>query len=316
MTPTVTSPHIKSTNRTSRLMAEVILALLPAWVYGCIHFGPRALLVTAVSVACAVACEALCCLALHKPLTVTDGSAAITGLLLAMTLPSTVPLWQVAVGDVFAILVIKCLCGGLGQNILNPALAARAFMMLIYPVGVTVYPHIDAVSAATPMHQMAMHALPSEDLLSMLLGNRAGSIGETCALALLAGGAYLVWRKVISLRIPLTYIGTVAVLSLIFARGDNALVWMLYSVLGGGLLLGAVFMATDYVTSPVTPIGQLIYGVGCGVLTFLFRRFGLYPEGVTYAILLMNLFSWTIDRCTAPRRFGTKKLHRKGVDTQ
>lgn len=207
----------------------------------------------------------------------------------------------------FAILFVKLLCGGLGQNIFNPALAARAFLMLIFPMGLTRYESLDGVTSATPLHHMVMPALPEESLLNMFLGNCSGSVGEISALALLLGGAYLVYRKVISVRIPAAYLGTVAVLTLVFHKTDAPLQWMLYSLFSGGLVLGAVFMATDYATSPATAAGQLVYGVGCGILTVIFRYFGLFPEGVTYAILIMNAFVWIIDRHTAPRRFGTKR---------
>jgi electron transport complex protein RnfD len=218
-----------------------------------------------------------------------------------------VPYWQVVLGSFFAIVFVKCLCGGLGQNIFNPALAARAMLMVVFPMGLTRYVGVDGVSAATPLHHMVMPALPEESVLDMFLGNCPGSIGEISALALLLGGAYLVYRKVISLRIPVAYLGTVAVLTLIFGKTYNHFSWMLYSLFSGGLMLGAIFMATDYATSPATPVGQVIYGVGCGVLTVIFRYFGLFPEGVTYAILLMNAVVWFIDRHTAMRRFGTGK---------
>ena len=301
------SPHIRGNFKTSRIMLDVVLALLPALAVGVWMLGIRALLVTLVCVATAVASEFLYSLILRKRQTVIDCSAIVTGLLLAMTLPHTVPYWQAAVGSAFAIVLTKALCGGLGQNVFNPALAARAFLMLIYPVGLTRYLGVDGVSSATPLHHMVMPALPEESLLDMLLGNCPGSIGELSALALLAGGVYLVIRKVISPRIPLAYIGTVAVLTLVFHKTDAPLQWMLYSLLSGGLMLGAIFMATDYATSPATPKGQLVYGVGCGVLTVVFRYFGIFPEGVTYAILLMNALVWIIDRFTAPKRFGTKK---------
>ena len=301
------SPHIRGNFRTSRIMLDVVLALLPALGVGVWMLGFRALLVALVCVASAVAAEFLYGLVTRGRNTVIDCSAMVTGLLLAMTLPHTVPLWLAAVGSVFAIVLTKALCGGLGQNIFNPALAARAFLMLIYPLALTRYEVVDAVSSATPMHHMAMHSLPDESLLDVFLGNCSGSIGELSALALLLGGAYLVIRKVISIRIPAAYLGTVAVLTLIFFKTDAPLQWMLYQVLGGGLMLGAIFMATDYATSPATPVGQWIFGVGCGVLTVIFRYFGIFPEGVTYAILLMNALVWFIDRITAPRRFGTKK---------
>ncbi len=301
------SPHIKGKFRTNKIMLDVIIALIPALVVGIVILGIRALLVTAVSVASAVVFESLWCLITKRKNTVLDGSAVVTGLLLAMTLPVTVPLWQVVVGDFFAIIVIKALFGGLGHNIFNPALAARAFMMLIYPVGLTRYPDLDGVTSATPLHHMVMPALPEESLLDMFLGRCPGSIGEISAIALIIGGLYLVVKKVISVRIPLTYVGTLFVLALIFHKTDSALMWSAYNVLSGGLLLGAIFMATDYTTSPVTHKGQIIYGVGCGVLTLLFRYFGLFPEGVTYSILIMNMLAWTLDRCTMPSRFGVKK---------
>ena len=301
------SPHIRGNFRTNRIMLDVVLALLPALAVGVWYMGPRALLVTLISVAAALLSEWLYAKVTKTRNTVVDGSAMVTGLLLAMTLPHTVPIWQVVVGNVFAIIVVKALCGGLGQNIFNPALAARAFLMLIWPVGLTRYVGVDGVSAATPLHHMVMPALPEESVLDMLLGNCPGSIGETCALALLLGGAYLVYRKVISVRIPAAYIGTVAVLTFVFFKTEDAAAWMLYSLFSGGLMLGAIFMATDYATSPATPVGQIVYGIGCGVLTVLFRYYGLYPEGVTYAILLMNAVVWYLDRVTPIRRFGTEK---------
>ena len=202
---------------------------------------------------------------------------------------------------------MKCLCGGLGQNIFNPALAARAFLLLIYPVGLTRYVDVDGISAATPLHHMVMPALPEESILDMFLGNCPGSIGEISALALLIGLGYLLYRRVISIRIPAAYILTVAVLTLLNYKTDAPLQWMLYQLFSGGLMLGAIFMATDYATSPATPVGHILYGIGCGILTVFFRYNGLFPEGVTYAILIMNAFVWFIDRHTAMRRFGTGK---------
>ena len=303
------SPHIRGNFRTNRIMLDVVIALLPALGVGVWMLGPRALMVALVCVAGAVAAEFLYSLITRTRNTTLDCSAMVTGLLLAMTLPRTVPYWQAALGSVFAIIIVKSLCGGLGQNIFNPALAARAFLMLIYPVGLTCYPAlgVDAVSSATPLHHMVMPGLPEESLLDMFLGRCPGSIGELSALALLIGGVYLVIRKVISVRIPLAYLGTVAVITLIFPKAGNPVEWMLYSLLSGGVMLGAIFMATDYATSPATAWGQIIFGIGCGVLTVIFRYFGIFPEGVTYAILLMNACVWVIDRYTAPRRFGVKK---------
>ena len=301
------SPHIRGDFRTSRLMMDVVIALMPALIVGVWQLGLRALWVTLICVGTTVASEWLYSLLTRTRNTIIDGSAVVTGLLLALTLPHTVPYWLAIVGGVFAIVVIKALCGGLGQNIFNPALAARAFMMLVFPVGLTRYVGVDGVSSATPLHHMVMPALPEESVLDMFFGRCPGSIGELSALALLLGGAYLVIRKVISPRIPVAYLGTVAIVTLVFHKTDAPVQWMLYSLLSGGVMLGAIFMATDYATSPVTAMGQWIYGVGCGVLTVIFRYFGIFPEGVTYAILLMNALVWVIDRYTAPRRFGTGK---------
>ena len=301
------SPHIRGNFRTNRIMLDVVLSLLPALAVGVGMLGIRALVVTLISVSSAVVAEWLYSLVTKTRNTVVDGSAMVTGLLLAMTLPASVPYWQVVLGSFFAIIFVKCLCGGLGQNIFNPALAARALLMVVFPMGLTRYVGVDGVSSATPLHHMVMPALPEESILDMFLGNCPGSIGEISALALLLGGAYLVYRKVISLRIPVAYMGTVALLTLVFGKTDNHFSWMLYSLFSGGLMLGAIFMATDYATSPATPVGQVIYGIGCGVLTVIFRYFGLFPEGVTYAILLMNAVVWFIDRHTAMRRFGTGK---------
>ena len=301
------SPHIRGNFRTNRIMMDVVLALLPALAVGLWKFGFRVIPVTTICIGAAIVSEWLYCILAKSRNTTVDGSAIVTGLLLAMTLPHTVPYWQAALGSVFAIVMVKCLCGGLGQNIFNPALAARAFLLLIYPVGLTRFVGVDGVSAATPLHHMVMPALPEESVLDMFLGNCPGTIGEISALALLAGGAYLVYRKVISIRIPAAYIGTVAVLTLLHFKTEAPIQWMLYQVFSGGLMLGAIFMATDYATSPATPVGQIIYGIGCGILTVIFRYFGLFPEGVTYAILIMNAFVWFIDRHTAMRRFGTGK---------
>lgn len=312
------SPHVRSKNNTNRIMLDVVIALLPALIVGIVRFGLRALTVSLVSVIAALAAEWICGKIIYHQNTAADGSAAVTGLLLAMTLPATVPYWIAALGSAFAIIIIKGLCGGLGRNIFNPALAARAFLMIFWPAWLiryaapgTVIPvmgsTVDVVTTATPLHHMQMPALPEVSILDAFLGKTGGTIGEVCTLALLAGGAYLIYRGVISVRIPGAYLATVALLSLVFYKGEDPVAWMLYSLLSGGVVLGALFMATDYATSPVTPGGQLIYGIGCGALTVLFRYYGLFPEGVTYAILLMNAFAWAIDVHTAPRCFGWKK---------
>ena len=301
------SPHIRGNFRTNRIMADVMIALTPALAVGVVRFGMDALILTLVCMASAVAAEWVYGKLTKSRNTTVDGSALVTGMLLAMTLPHTCPLWLGAAGSIFAIVFVKCLCGGLGQNIFNPALAARAAMMVVYPVGLTRYMDIDGITAATPLHHMVMPALPEQTIAQMFLGNCPGSIGEISALALIAGGCYLLYRKVISARIPVAYLGTVAVLTLVFSRTDAPMDWMLYSLCSGGVMLGAIFMATDYATSPATPMGQIVYGIGCGALTVFFRYFGLFPEGVTYAILLMNAFVWFIDRLTPIRRFGTVK---------
>lgn len=309
------SPHIRGAERTERIMLDVVIALLPALAAGTYFFGLRALLVTLVSAAAALAAEALVS---RRPAAVKDGSALVTGLLLAMTLPASVPYWLAAVGSAFAVIFVKGLCGGLGQNIFNPALAARAFLLLVWPAWMVRYAApgtrlpvlgstVDIVTSATPLHHMQMPALPDISIPELLLGSVGGTIGEVSALALLLGAGYLLARRVISIRIPAAYLGTVALFTLVFHKTDSGLVWMVYSLLSGGVLLGAFFMATDYATSPVTPRGQVLYGVGCGALTVFFRYFGLFPEGFTYAILLMNACVWLLDRHTAPRRFGSAK---------
>ena len=300
------SPHIRGDFRSSKLMLDVVIALIPALLVGICVLGIRALVVTVVSTASAVLAEWLYCLVMKKSSTLPDCSALVTGMLFALTLPVTTPLYVVVLGSAFAIVVAKCMCGGLGQNVFNPALLARAFVLLVFPVALTRY-QVDGFTGATPLHHMVMPALPEQSLLDMFLGNCPGSIGELSALALLLGGAYLVLRRVILPNVPLAYLGTVAVLTLVFYKTDSPLQWMGYQLLSGGLMLGAIFMATDYATSPVTPWGQILHGIGCGVLTVLFRYFGLFPEGVTYAILLMNGCVWLLDRYTPPRRFGTKR---------
>lgn len=314
-----TSPHIRGKDTTSRIMLDVIISLVPALMVGIYFQGPRALMVTLVTILAAVATEGLYRLIARKYFTLSDLSAVVTGMLLAMTLPATVPYSVAALGAVFAILIVKAFSGGLGENVFNPALAGRAFLMLCFPVYLTRFStlgfrapvltnSVDMVSSATALHHMVMPSLPEASLLDMFLGSCAGTIGEVSALALLLGGVYLVVRKVITIRIPLSYISTVAVLTLIFHKTDaNPFLWMGYQLFSGGLMLGAIFMATDYVTSPTTALGQILYGIGCGVLTVIFRYTGLFPEGVTYAILIMNAVVWILERYTRPRIYGNKK---------
>ncbi len=309
------SPHIRSGITTKRIMLDVLFALVPALVCGVIYFGFRAAFITAISVASCVFFEWAWQKMMKKPVMIGDYSAAVTGVLLAFNLPVTVPWWLPVIGSLVAIIIVKQLFGGLGCNFMNPALAGRAFLLASWPVLMTrfVTPFstgfligADVVTSATPLALLKSGAnseLPT--LVHLFLGNVGGCIGETSTLALLLGGLYLVIRRVISLRIPLSFIGTVAVLSFLFGVSDlSAVDNMLYNLLGGGLFLGAFFMATDYVTSPMSKSGQIAMGIGCGLITFIIRRFGGYPEGVSYAILLMNVVTPLIDRVCRPKKFG------------
>ena len=305
------APYLTTRDTTRTLMLDVLIALMPALLFsGCYFFGPCAFLVTLVSAAGCVGFEALFCLITRRRQTVDDLSAVVTGVLLAFTLPANVPYWAVLLGDFFAIVVVKQLFGGLGKNFLNPALAGRAFLFS-FPAVMSAFPAvrswegfaIDAQSAATPMASLHTGSLPSVSLLEMFTGVRSGALGEVSAALLLLGGLYLLSRRVIRLRIPLSFLGTVAVLSWCFPQGGNSsLDWTLYSLMGGGLLLAALFMATDFTTSPVTFWGQVVYGVGCGALTVFLRTFGSYPEGVGFAVLVMNLLAWPIDRAALSLR--------------
>ena len=309
------SPHIRTPRGTRVIMLDVLIALCPALVASLIFFGWRSIMLTAVSVACCVLFEYLYRLLMKKPQSVDDLSAVVTGVLIAFCLPPTAPWWLPVIGAFFAIIIVKQLFGGIGKNFLNPALAARAFLLASYAVLMTSwapsnFANVDAATYATPLASLSGGALSNVSLGAMFLGNTGGCVGEISALALLLGGAWLVYRRVISLRIPVSFIGTVAIVTLIFSRGNPHFLWMLQNLFSGGLLLGAIFMATDYCTSPVTPKGQIIFGVGCGLLTVLIRYFGSYPEGVSYAILIMNLTVWMIDKATPPRRFGVVKAPR------
>ena len=324
------SPHVASPIDTQNLMRDVLIALVPALVMGVVFFGPRALVATLISV---VACEFFEWAyrkLMHKSMANKDLSAAVTGVLLAFVCAPTLPYWMLILGDFFAIVVVKQLFGGLGQNFMNPALGGRAFLMLCYPVAMTtwVVPGIgadkwagllsgevtmagaDIVTGATPLSADFMHGglLPEASLLDAFVGNVGGCIGETSALMLLLGGLYLIWRGVIRVRIPVAYIATVAILTFLFPMGGNdRFTWMLYQLCTGGLMLGAFFMATDYVTSPVTKKGEIIFGIGCGLLTVFIRYFGGYPEGVSYSILIMNCCVWLIDKVGKPSRYGVTK---------
>ncbi|MCX7614899.1 MAG: RnfABCDGE type electron transport complex subunit D [Clostridiales bacterium] len=320
------SPHIRNENDTRSIMIDVIIALLPALALGTFVFGPRALTITTVSVISAVFFEWFYQKLLKKPSTIGDCSAVVTGILLAYNLPVTAPLWLPIIGTGFAVILVKQLYGGIGKNFMNPALAARAFLFS-WPVIMTTWvkPHtalplfvtpVDVVTAATPLAQMKFsQTLPDVTVLEMALGQIGGCLGETSALALLAGGLYLLYRRVITPRIPVAYIGTVAALTYFFPRGNDPFLWMSYSVLGGGLMLGAIFMATDYSSSPVTKTGQWIFGIGCGLITVFIRYFGSYSEGVSYSILVMNATVWIIDKYSKPLKFGYVRKKR-GADSK
>ena len=320
------SPHVHSKTTTQVIMRDVLIALAPALFMGIDIFGTRALTVTAVSVLACYLFEKLYCKMTGMDDKTYDLSCLVTGVLLAFVCPPTIPYWMIIVGDAFAIILVKMLFGGIGKNIVNPALAGRAFMFS-WPVAMSTWVKVgfenavgifetvdaattataDAITAATPLAAMHQGQLPAESIVDAFLGNVGGCIGETSALLLLIGFAYLLYRKVITARIPLAYIGTVAVLSFLFPMGQDRFTWMVYQLVTGGLMLGAIFMATDYVTSPLTHLGQIVYGIGCGVLTIMIRYFGGYNEGVSYAILIMNCCVVLLDRIGRPVKFGAPK---------
>lgn len=302
------SPHIRSSATTNRIMLDVIIALAPAAIAGCVIFGWRALAVIATCVASAVLSEFLFNVIVKKQQTVSDLSAAVTGLLLGLNLHANAPIWQCVIGSVFAIIIVKCLFGGLGCNFANPAITARIFLLIAFTGTLSggAIPKLstspELVSGATPLNVLKNGGeLP--DVLDMLLGLRGGAIGETCVFALLIGFIYLVIRKVICFETPLIFIGTVFVLTLIV---ENSFQSALYQIISGGLMLGAIFMATDYVTTPITRSGRMIFAFGCGLITFLIRFFGTYPEGVSFAILFMNILSPYIEKWTQKRALGGK----------
>ncbi len=315
---TVTSPpHLKNEETTRTIMVDVLIALLPATAWGVYVFGLRALMIVLLSVGTAVLFEVLYQFFMNIPITVKDGSAAVTGLLLALCLPVSVPLWIPCIGSFFAIIIVKQLFGGLGKNIVNPAIAARVFLFLAWPEQLSLYtgPYVelpllksvgtaDAVASATPLMSLSNGKLPEIEIFDVVLGNIGGSIGEVSVVMLLAGGIYLLLRKTIRWHIPVAYIGTVALLSFVFPLTTPIHSYVMYSIFSGGLLLGAIFMATDYVTSPVTKWGRIIYGVGCGIITVVIRNFGQYAEGVSFAIMIMNLLVWYLDMYTRPSKFG------------
>ena len=294
------SPHIHGKKTTTSIMLDVIIALLPATIAGFLIFGLKALSVVMMCIAVCVLSELIFNKLAKKEDTLSDLSAVVTGLLLGLNLPADTPLWQAAVGSVFAIVIVKCVFGGLGCNLVNPAITARVFMLVAFSTLVKPSFPVDSVATATPLVELASGKTP--ELLDLFLGNVGGAIGETSKLALLIGGLYLICRKVISPVMPLSFIGTVFVFTVLV--NDFSLSAGLYQILSGGLFIGAFFMATDYVTSPATAKGKLIFGIGAGLITILIRIWGQYPEGVSFAILIMNAFVPLIDKFAKPRKFG------------
>jgi len=309
------SPHAHTANTTRGIMRHVLVALSPALMGGVYFFGWRALVVCLLSMSACFLMEKLWCILLHQNDKTYDLSALVTGLLLAFVCPPTIPYWQLLIADAFAILLVKMLFGGIGKNLFNPALAARAFLFS-WPVSMStwiapgwenqapLWGGADILTTATPLAAMHRYEMPAQGLWDLFIGNVGGCIGETSALLLLIGFAYLLITKVITPRIPLCYLGTVALLTFLFPMDNDPVMWMGSQLLSGGLMLGAIFMATDYVTSPITRAGQMIYGVLCGVLTVIIRYFGGYSEGVSYAILIMNACVVLLDRVGRPKKFG------------
>ena len=315
------SPHDRTHKTVRNIMLDVIIALVPALIASVVFFGPRALLIECIAVGTCVIFEYFSRVVMNRDQTVGDLSAVITGLLLAFNLPVSIPLWMVPIGSAVAIVVTKQFFGGIGQNFVNPAIAGRIVLLASFPVAMSTWTtpltwsgsNLDGMTSASPLadiHSMISSGVaPEATLTEMLVGWRAGCLGETCAIAILLGGLYLVIRKVISPTIPLIYIGTVALFMLVAGKGD--LSFVAYELLGGGLLLGAIFMATDYTTSPITFKGKIIFAIGCGVITSLIRIFGNLPEGVSYSIIIMNILVPLIENITLPKPFGTPKKEKK-----
>lgn len=304
-----TNPHVRSKVTTQSIMRDVLIALAPACIFGVYNFGFDALIRLIIGVVTCVATEAIYQYFMHLKVTVSDLSAAVTGLLIAMNIPSTLNVGYEIVGCIFAIIVVKQLFGGIGQNFMNPALAARCFLLIAFTGPMTNFV-TDTYSGATPLAVLKPGAEPAQatSLLTLFIGKHAGVIGETSVICLLIGAAYLLIKKIISWRIPVTYISTFAVLMFLFAPGHQfEAEYLLKELCAGGLVLGAFFMATDYVTSPITPMGKIVFGVILGILTFIFRMFGGSAEGVSYAIIFSNLLVPLIERVTVPKSFGKQK---------
>lgn len=314
------SPHLRSKTTTTKIMLDVIIALVPALIASIVLFGPRVLAVTATTVVTAVLSEYIARKVMKRHNTLGDLSAVVTGLILAFNLPVNIPLWIAAIGSIVAIIVVKQFFGGIGQNFANPAITARIVLLLSFATNMSgsnwvaplSWKGTDAVTTATTLALIGDEAAQLPSLLDMFLGNRAGSLGETCTVALLIGGIYLIAKKVISFKIPVAYLGSFAIIMLIAGKGD--LEYVAYQLMSGGLILGAFFMATDYSTSPINTDGKYLFGIGCGILTALIRIFGSLPEGVSFAILIMNLLVPHIERITTPKPFGTPKKEKKAKE--
>ena len=302
------SPHVRSKDTTERIMLYVIIALLPTTLFGLSNIGYRAVILILVTIASCVASEWIFNKIVHKKQTINDLSAVVTGLLLALNLPATLPWWEAVLGGVFAIVVVKCMFGGLGQNFMNPALGARCFLLIAFAANMTNFT-IDSYTGATPL--AAMRNGDPVNTMDMRIGRTAGTIGETSAIAILIGAIFLILMGVIDLRIPASYIITFIVFMLLFSGHGADWTYITAQLCGGGLMLGAFFMATDYVTSPITPMGQIIFGICCGIFTGLFRCFGANAEGVSFAIILSNILVPMIEKYTVPRAFGMVKEAKK-----
>lgn len=298
------SPHVRSKDTTARIMLYVILALLPTTLFGIYNFGYRALILILVTIASCVASEWIFDRIVHKKNTIGDLSAVVTGLLLALNLPATLPWWEAVLGGVFAIIIVKCLFGGLGQNFMNPALGARCFLLIAFAADMTNFV-TDTYTGATPLAEM--RSGEAVNTMDMLIGRTAGTIGETSAIAILIGAIFLILMGVIDLKIPGAYIVSFVVFMLLFGGHGFDWTYITAQLCGGGLMLGAFFMATDYVTSPITPRGQILFGICCGIFTGLFRCFGANAEGVSFAIILSNLLVPVIEKFTVPRAFGVER---------
>ncbi|MDY2590808.1 MAG: RnfABCDGE type electron transport complex subunit D [Agathobacter sp.] len=309
------SPHVRSKVSTDKIMLLVVIALMPSTLFGIYNFGIRAALLIVVTILSCVVSEFIFDLIVHKENTIKDFSAVVTGLLLALNLPAGLPIWEAILGGVFAIIIVKCLFGGLGQNFMNPALGARCFLLIAFAADMTNFNvtrnGVDVYSGATPLALIRSEGLSSVNVKDMLYGFTAGTIGETSVIAILIGAIILILAGVIDLKIPGSYIVTFAIFMFIFGAERFDINYVTAQLCGGGLMLGAFFMATDYVTSPITPRGKILFGICCGLLTGIFRCFGANAEGVSFSIILSNILVPIIEKITVPRAFGMIKEAKK-----